>query len=223
MNDLSHWDFAQNFCGHDVAALILGIEPDTVAPHAPRVYVVRRRMEQDFALAVQQAQSESDIFFDSEQERITKANRSDNMLVSIQLDKLWRDALAGINKADTELLVNGDLLQFEDQMFDRSEIARWLKAICMPSKYSFDRSQDESQRGERRGAIEPEDLPVELDVALIAFQAVRNGYGDQSATYRNRLEAYLVQHYPSLKQSEIDRIATVANPDKERGRKKFDG
>lgn len=67
--------------------------------------------------------------------------------------------------------------------------------------------------------IDPADLPEELSIANIAFRAVTNGYGNPDDTFRNRLIEYLKLTYPKFLQSEIERIATVANPDKARGRK----
>lgn len=220
MDDLSHWDFAVHFSGHDAAALILGIEPRKAPPSEHRIWVVKERLESDYARALQQAEDEMMPFLDEQSLKEVTAKRSEDMLVSVSLDKLWRNASAGIKGADTALLFDEDLPQFQSQMFTRSAIIRWLNAVGMPSKYMFDRVMDESGRWTRRSGLEPEDLPIELDIALIAFQAVRNGFGDHSATYKNRLEAYLRQFYSDLKDSVIDRIATVANPDKERGRKK---
>lgn len=67
--------------------------------------------------------------------------------------------------------------------------------------------------------IDPSDRPPELDAANMAFRAVTNGYGDQAATFRNRLLTYVREHYPHLKNEAVERIATVANPDKDPGRK----
>ncbi len=69
-------------------------------------------------------------------------------------------------------------------------------------------------------AVDPVDLPQELDLANMAFRALLNGHGDQNATPRNRLIGYLKTTYPYLKTEAIERIATVANPDKAPGRKK---
>ena len=68
--------------------------------------------------------------------------------------------------------------------------------------------------------VDPADYPPELDAANIAFRAITTGEGDQSATHRNRLIAFLEKHYPHFKAEQIQRIATVANPDKSTGRKK---
>jgi len=67
--------------------------------------------------------------------------------------------------------------------------------------------------------IDPADLPKELDMANMAFRAVSNGHGNPADTFRNRLITYLKETYPTMTNEEITRIATVANPDKTRGRK----
>ncbi len=69
--------------------------------------------------------------------------------------------------------------------------------------------------------IDPADLPIELDAANMAYRAVLNGYGNQSDTFKNRLIDYLQTTYTDLKTEAVQRIATVANPDKATGRKKI--
>ena len=81
--------------------------------------------------------------------------------------------------------------------------------------------QTEESKGLNKD-VDPLDLPEELDAANMAFRAVLNGYGEQTATFKNRLIEYLKANYSHLKTEAIDRIATVANPDKARGRKTRD-
>lgn len=68
--------------------------------------------------------------------------------------------------------------------------------------------------------LDPQDRPEELDSANMAFQAVTNGYGDQSETFRIRLVDYLKKTFPKFTNDAVQRIATVANPSKTPGRKK---
>jgi hypothetical protein len=68
--------------------------------------------------------------------------------------------------------------------------------------------------------IDPADLPAELDAANMAFRAVANGYGEPTDTERKKLVDYLEKNYPDFKSDAVQRIATVANPDKSTGRKK---
>ena len=67
--------------------------------------------------------------------------------------------------------------------------------------------------------IDPADIPEELHMANLAFRAVTNGYGDATATFRNRVVSYLNKTWPGLSKEQVARIATVANPDKAPGRK----
>ena len=66
----------------------------------------------------------------------------------------------------------------------------------------------------------PNDLPAELDAAMLGFRAVSNGFGDATATFRNRLIDYLHTTYPGFKSEQVQRIATIANPDRTPGRKR---
>lgn len=68
--------------------------------------------------------------------------------------------------------------------------------------------------------IDPIDLPLELDAANMAYRAVLKGYGEQGDTPKNRLIAYLQATYKHLTPNAVERIATVANPDKSTGRRK---
>jgi hypothetical protein len=68
--------------------------------------------------------------------------------------------------------------------------------------------------------IDPSDFPYELDAANIAFTAVSKGHGDQNLTFKKRLIEYLEENYKGFSSQAIQRIATVANPDKSTGRQK---
>jgi hypothetical protein len=115
-----------------------------------------------------------------------------------------------------------------EPMFERSEIVRWLGATGLPSVYCFELSGAHADQSPRltdatdTDLIDPSDLPPELDAANLAYRAITNGFGDQSATRRNRLIQFLESTYPDFKPEQIQRIATVANPDKTTGRKKLD-
>lgn len=63
-------------------------------------------------------------------------------------------------------------------------------------------------------------FPIELRIAIVAYRAVMNGYGDESQTFKNRLKSFVAKSYPSLPTEAIERIGTVSNNDKSVGRKK---
>ncbi len=83
-------------------------------------------------------------------------------------------------------------------------------------------NENGAQLSTEKYEFDPSDLPEELSIANIAFRAVTNGYGGTLTTVRNRLIDYVKKTYPNLSNDAVLRIATVANPDKVRGRKKFD-
>ena len=112
-------------------------------------------------------------------------------------------------------------------MFERAELVRWLSEVRLHSAYRFDLSHldvGESLIGLEAiedDGIDPSDLPPELQAANIAFRAItKGGYGNHAATPRNRLIDYLKVHYPEFNSEQVQRIATVANPDKSPGRMK---
>lgn len=219
MADLSHWDFAQHFSWYDAAALILGFEPRESEADEHRVRVVAGRMELDYLRAFQQAQREEAFSFlndSSGQSKICDIG----LLCSVQLEKLWRDFSNGSETPLSEWLADRQQPRFENQEFDRTTIVKWLKDIGMVSAYQFDLAKTIEADSSAINEIDPADYPDELHAANIAFRAVTNGYGDQSATIKNRLIDYLEMNFPALGGEAVQRIATVANPDKGRGRKK---
>lgn len=215
MTDLSHWDFAEQFSGYEAAALILGIEPvEASGPDHYRFRVVLERLELDYARAVQRAKLES-MPFDDE-----PLKAPSGLLVSSTLEKLWRAAADGEDAPLDFWIFDAQKPLFENQNFQRRVIATWLNDSGLKSAYKFDKASSPIQQPSNQVEIDPADLPEELQAANIAFRAVLNGFGDQSATFKNRLIEFLEKNNPSLNSEAIARIATVANPDKVRGRKK---
>lgn len=215
MVDLSHWHFAQYFSGPQIAALILGVEPSNSKADLPRIQVVQDRLALDYRRAVERAFEELSPFGDG------LPARPDDLLVSEELSELWAIA-DGQSTNNYEAWYFDEIKSaFFNQRFSRTAVAAWLEAIGMPSEYHFDRNQRSISEMEGEDLFDPSDFPEELSIANIAFRAVKNGHGDSSATFRNRLIDYLGKVYPDLKDEAVDRIATVANPDKSRGRKKL--
>lgn len=215
MTDLSHWDFAAQFSGYEAAALILGIEPGVLHDDEHRVRVVQDRLEHDYERAIAQARTET-ISFDWPE----TIKPRDGLLVSVTLDELWRDSAEGRDAPLTEWLLDRRKPLFENQKFSRKELSTWMHSVGMKSVYSFDLAHVVTPASCDQVDVDPADYPEELQAANIAFRAVTNGFGDQSATFKNRLIGFLEKNYPSLNSEAIARIATVANPDKTRGRRK---
>lgn len=112
-------------------------------------------------------------------------------------------------------MMNQCHFNIENIGFLESEITAFLAAhkvsVGNSSKSLLDTPPTDSD-------LDPTDLPEELDMANMAFRAVFNGYGNPADTFRNRLIKYLNSRLPAQCPTAIKRIATVANPDKERGR-----
>ncbi|TAN11540.1 MAG: hypothetical protein EPN34_07005 [Burkholderiaceae bacterium] len=125
MEDLSAWDFAENFSGEEAAALILGLQPTGLA-HKGQIQVVLRRMVDDYHRAV-------DCF--RYYGYAAPAKQAPTNLLSYMLDGCMTFAM-GDAKADAQLL---ETRGFEGQRFEREELTRWLSAIGMASRYAFDR------------------------------------------------------------------------------------
>ena len=102
-----------------------------------------------------------------------------------------------------------------DQKFDYDHFKTLTSKGKRPAQ-----ADDDPPTETEEGQVDPLDLPVELDAANMAFRAVLNGHGELRLTFKNRLIDYLEKNFPDLNNEAVKRIATVANPDKGRGRKK---
>lgn len=208
MADLSHWDFALEFSAKEAAALIVGLDPVSV-PIKGDAYLllsepVLQRIVHAGATAMTCVQKGQACPTNSLKNNITKNQETNPKPNSFKT-------------VVTELLLSSD----DDYKIERAEISRWLKATGLQSAYQFDLTGTPIERGiQSNEEIDPSDLPPELDAANMAHRAITKGYGDQSDTARNRLIAYLQSTYPDFNSEQVQRIATVANPDKTRGRKK---
>lgn len=191
MTDLSHWAYTSSFSGADTAALILGIDPSDPSADLSRTRPVLAGMQRAHISALCSTHSDG-------------------------LESNWVRARRRDGKLETSILSSES--RFEAQLFSKVEIARWLADNGMASVYPFDSKPTvvEAQDG-----IDPADFPEELHAANIAFRAIHNGYGERTATVKNRLVDYLERHFPDLNNEAVQRIATVANPNKVRGRKKL--
>jgi hypothetical protein len=204
MADLSHWDFAVDFSGFDAAALILGIEPKEACDEESRISPIYKRIADDYEL--------SKLDCELSTEGAAPEHLRSVMLMLMEHSLEYRDELFAW-MADARS-------QEENQKFSRKELARWLSVIGMTSVYEFDRAGAGATNDPvSESEIDPSDYPDELSAANIAFRAITNGYGNQSKPPRARLEDFLRERYPAFGPTRIDRIATVANPDKTTGRK----
>lgn len=153
---------------------------------------------------------------------------SDRIDLSKYSDEIKREYISDIDR-ELKATEDSDIIE---EIYGRQEIHRWVQHRGYKSKYCFGKEDISSASSdnsipssikditENSNEIDPADLPDELSAANIAFRAVTNGYGDPMATFRNRLINYLEKDFPGLNGEAVQRIATVANPDKAPGRKK---
>ncbi len=220
MADLSNWDFAKTFSGIEAASLILGIDPSNAGQYDGKLVPIIERMKEDYDGALAAAVWAYE-FRDSAKDNLPDQMAAPKLLYSHRMfDPTGYEA-----KVDCLMkghwLKNEEETKFDKQKFSREEMARWITVTGQPSIYQFEAMRTSEQVPvETSKDIDPQDLPFELDCAMQAFRAVLNGHGDKNATFRNRLKTYLKATFGSLTPEAIERIATVANPDKSRGRPK---
>ncbi|MDN3920400.1 hypothetical protein [Roseateles violae] len=223
MTDLSHWNFAARFTAREAAALILGYEPDDAwKPNAGvshRLSVVYERMRHDFDEVVRNCR------------RMREARKPGNFDIPAFLsagllisESLYAELKRPITAAQDNFMPirHVEFAKFDTQVFKRKAIQIWVRNNKMDSAYDFSSpAERDLTRTEAAQAIEidPADLPDELHAANIAFRAVTNGHGDPEATFKNRLMQYLRANF-DFSDEAVQRIATVANPDKSAGRRK---
>lgn len=217
MESLSHWDYAAEFSGRVAAALVLGIDPsslETSTTDQDRVNVVCERMARDYERVLKRLYHEAFKIYPEDPMEVH--SNSSYELISVKLKNLhthwtWSEEEGPF----TDWLLNDHASAFQAQNFSRETLADWLDAIQLKSAYQFRQGDAHAQE-----APDPGDLPDELFAANLAYRAISNGYGQHDDTPKKRILAYLNQHYPHLSKDAIERISTVANPDKRTGRKK---
>jgi hypothetical protein len=223
MEDLSHWDWAEHFSGYDAAALILGLEPSQSEEEQWRVRVVTGRMELDFKRAVEKC---LDVCYgDQINNSPAKSSEDVSGFNSVPLQELER--VYGQRSDESPFSAppfDKRMNKFDFQEFSRAEIVRWLSVVGMKSVYKFDcqpRSDADSNLTTRSDLdIDPTELPEELDAANVAYRVVLNGFDVKTGTFKSKLIEFLRSNYPHFNDETVERVATVANPHKTRGRRK---
>ena len=237
MANLSHWVYANDFTPYEAAFLILGIDPSTGTDGFSNRHILER-IDEAYSGALSNLRHQlivepclPDWMLDEEEKELRPPSK---ILHSVEMERLLEGLKQG-NEVTIIAWVEAGRVALYEQRFSRSELGRWIKENSLPSAYPFvaDTTGEASDQYEKEipgltvqpktGSvtleIDPADLPDELSAANIAFRAITNGYGNQSKPPRARLEDFLREMYPALKATAIDRIATIANPDKTTGRK----
>ena len=128
MSDLPHWDAATDFSGDTAAALAMGLDPaqpDYVrSPNNP----IYDRMKRHFDFAKRAFKPCEDPQFAEQIEPFH----------SIDLEWIATNEDPEDGAYAARWLLDNALSGFETQRFTRYEIDRWLSAVGIQSRYSFD-------------------------------------------------------------------------------------
>ena len=134
MNDLSHWEAANDFTGQEAAALAVGLDPLQPGTIPLAKLPLYARMESCYNAARKFRLSLDDDPFDVD---FLGVNNTDEMLVScglsLQIERYGFDD----GQEMSHWLLDDNQSRFAVQRFTGQEIARWLSAIALKSKFSF--------------------------------------------------------------------------------------
>ncbi|HPW29492.1 MAG TPA: hypothetical protein PLL01_08905 [Rhodoferax sp.] len=205
-----------NFTGVEAAALMLGFEPNMVnSAEQARISPTVERMNSSYLKAC----GYHNTCLAHWREEIVETLNSECLESTVMQELSSATSMfpSDAKSAFYSWLSNNKESGFVSQRFSRIELSRWLDAIGMKSVYKF--TPEHKNQTAQEPYIDPSDLPNELHAANIAFRAVTHGYGDNNETFKNRLRDYLEKHFIDLTPEAVNRIATVANPDKTTGRK----
>jgi hypothetical protein len=132
MMDLTHWDFADSFSAKEAAALILGVEPDSVGSSLGKCTPIYRRMETQYLDSIN---SHAWMILGGGEEEPDRYPFNATQLSSIRALQLndYEDSIYFL-----EWLEDPEAIAFTLQQFSRHELVRWLTEIRLKSAYKFD-------------------------------------------------------------------------------------
>ena len=136
MENLSHWDYAEEFSGVEAASLIVGIDPSNIQNRNGKITPVMQRMMSDYDGALSAAIWAYD-FNDGAKGKLPDPVEYPNHLFSSRMfhssgfEYNLEELLKGHWLKDREQTI------FEHQKFSRDELARWISVHAMSSVYKF--------------------------------------------------------------------------------------
>ena len=213
MTDLSHWDFAESFSGYDAAALILGLEPRESENDQGRVNVVMDRMAKHYSNGIAELEWEGT---DPEQRDEDDPKKLVG-LASVKMSELTRlDFLYGADAPLHEWLSEPKKRKFEDQVFDRHSIVRWVKAIGMKSVYQFHLKQPDAAQntpGRWPWGNHHTELLGHLEAAAREFWVNYNADSAKATAPKNDTVVKWLKTEHKVSDAMAKAIATMLRPD----------
>lgn len=136
MPDFSNWDFAEKFSGVEAASLMLGVDPSVAMQEQEKLYPAIQRLRNAYEGALTVAIWAFD-FNDS-----TNGSLPD---IAVSPKSLYSHRMLLVNGGEFDMskLINGNWLKneeetkFENQLFSRAEVDRWISANGLHSFYAF--------------------------------------------------------------------------------------
>jgi Bacterial regulatory protein, Fis family len=203
MEDLSHWDFADEFSGYDAAALILGIEPKTSSGDYS-IGPVEDRLRKDYKKLTQklmQDRFECDEDWGSTRGKFTQPPETG--LLSIALRKQWDHWFAAKSHTALDKWFRGAYwCDFDRQEFDRKTIVNWLKDEGFKSAYDFSRIRQNQPQFSQKHDL----TPITTKCAEVTKSDMKDASADEKRqAARNALEVHSNNVTNAAKHLGVDR------------------
>lgn len=135
--EMMEWEYAESFAPVEAAGLILGFNPTDLTPVQSRAILpVLKRMESDYDSAVGNYSWDIDGYYGMQPDGPAAINQARSQLKSVAMVTALVRSIGDKNKFN-EWYFSGQKADFENQMFSRKEIHRWLAQNGLPTKYCF--------------------------------------------------------------------------------------
>jgi len=187
MQDLTHWDYAEDFTKIEVAYLIMGVDPSKVDKESISARHIVRKIDEAYKFAIERAKVDvffmkvSDDVYEIEMQNLTPIQKC---LSSTKMDRLYK-SLKDDDSYFASWLEHGEY--FLDVKFSRTEVARWIKENSLNSIYKFEGSALEvSEKNEKGFSTRERNNMLNIIGALLGMLETKEG----------ALIAELLEKYP---------------------------
>jgi hypothetical protein len=186
MVDLAHWDFALEFSGIQIAALVAGLDPSKAGAFAERVNPILRRLDEAYREGLRECWDRH-----STSTTRTAQERTGSDLRGTFVSVIEDMARKGADEFLIQHEIEGLWDRFDEEVFSRAEVIRWLKCNGMKSVYQFDLQTAPARANEVPLSRREEATYLTIVGALL--ELVRNprpGRDSDAAVIRELIENY---------------------------------
>lgn len=186
MADLFHWDFATEFTGQQIAALILGLDPAQAGAHPERLEPVLRRLDQAYREGLSRCWDRH-----SSAEKATAPKSAETDLRGAFVQALDQMASNGADDFSVQREIEGLWDRFDEDLFARTEVVRWLASTGMQSAYRFDQQAEGARRIDTPASKREEATYLTIIGALLELvRNPRDGRDSDAAVIRELIENF---------------------------------